>query len=60
MRAVLELNNEYRVSPITENTKRNNIDEKFWMTKFVPAFAAAIKVDANKTRFVPNKIASVF
>lgn len=60
MRAVLELNNDYSVRPISEGVKKNNIDEKFWMTKFVPAFAAAIKVDVSKTRFVPNNIASVF
>lgn len=60
MRAVLELNNDYSIRPISEGVKKNNIDEKFWMTKFVPAFAAAIKVDVSKTRFVPNNIASVF
>jgi hypothetical protein len=59
IRSAIELKNEYNVNPVSE-VKTEEIDEAFWINKFVPAFAKAIKVDRSKNRVIKNVIANPF
>jgi hypothetical protein len=51
VRAASELKNDYRISSAkSDNGISKRLDESFWMKKFVPAFAEAIKVDKKPSQ----------
>lgn len=62
LRTAAELGNKYSVAGSSNVPSSNGIklDEKFWMTKFVPAFASAIKVDRSKKRGRGLEVADPF
>ncbi len=59
VRSAVELKNNYNIEkPIYKTNK--DIDKNFWITKFVPAFSKAIKVDRSKRVAIKNVIANPF
>lgn len=49
VRAASELKSTTNIPRPVENSPKMKLTEEFWMGKFVPAFAAAIKVDRRET-----------
>ena len=61
VRSAAELNSNYSMPPVVPTAaKKNKLSETFWINKFVPAFAEAIKVDKARDNKRNNFVADAF
>lgn len=61
VRSAAELNSNYSLpSSVPQQTKKMKLDEGFWINKFVPAFANAIKVDKRRDNKRNNFVSDAF